>query len=363
MVEHMNITIVGGGNIGTQFAVHCAAKGHRVIIYSSRPKQFNQHLIIFDEKDTIKCQGDIYKSTSNAAEAFSEVDIIFVTVPAFCMKAVSNEIYPYIKSGIKIGLIPGTGGGECAFKACLERGAILFGLQRVPSVARLIEYGKSVRAIGYRKQLHVAALPSKEVLEIKENLFDIFEIPCVALPNYLTLTLTPSNPILHTTRLKTLFKDYCSEVTYDFVPLFYEDWDDETSKLLFACDDEVQQICTALNEFDLSYVRSLKIHYESKTPEQFTKKIRSIQGFKGIKTPMLFINGKYIPDLYSRYFVADFSYGLEILVQIANLLELDTSYMRSILDWYNTISLVKERFDYNTFGIINKGDLLNFYRE
>lgn len=68
MVEHMNITIVGGGNIGTQFAVHCLAKGHRVIIYSSRPKQFNQHLIIFDEKDTIKCQGDIYKSTSNAKE-------------------------------------------------------------------------------------------------------------------------------------------------------------------------------------------------------------------------------------------------------------------------------------------------------
>lgn len=61
--------------------------------------------------------------------------------------------------------------------------------------------------------------------------------------------------------------------------------------------------------------------------------------------------------------MADFSYGLEILVQIANLLELDTPYMRSILDWYNTISLVKERFDYNTFGIINKGDLLNFYRE
>ena len=177
----MNITIVGGGNIGTQFAVHCAAKGHRVIIYSSRPEQFLQHLIIFDEKEIIKCEGDIYKSTNNAAEAFTDADIIFVTVPAFCMKKISNEVYPYIKNGVKIGLIPGTGGGECAFKACLDKGAILFGLQRVPSVARLIEYGKSVRAIGYRKQLHVAALPSNEVLEIKEILLDIFEIPGIAL--------------------------------------------------------------------------------------------------------------------------------------------------------------------------------------
>ena len=34
----MRITIVGGGNIGTQFAVHCAEKGHEVIIYTSTPE-------------------------------------------------------------------------------------------------------------------------------------------------------------------------------------------------------------------------------------------------------------------------------------------------------------------------------------
>ena len=44
----MNITIVGGGNIGTQFAVHCAEKQHRVIMYSSKPKQFCKHLTVVD---------------------------------------------------------------------------------------------------------------------------------------------------------------------------------------------------------------------------------------------------------------------------------------------------------------------------
>lgn len=29
----MKITIVGAGNVGTQFAVHCAEKRHDVIIY------------------------------------------------------------------------------------------------------------------------------------------------------------------------------------------------------------------------------------------------------------------------------------------------------------------------------------------
>ena len=36
----MKITIVGGGNIGTQFAVHCAHKGHEVTLFSSKPERF-----------------------------------------------------------------------------------------------------------------------------------------------------------------------------------------------------------------------------------------------------------------------------------------------------------------------------------
>lgn len=34
----MKVTIVGGGNIGTQFAVHFAEQGHEVRIYTSKPK-------------------------------------------------------------------------------------------------------------------------------------------------------------------------------------------------------------------------------------------------------------------------------------------------------------------------------------
>lgn len=46
----MNITIVGGGNIGSQFAVHCAAKGHSVIIYTSKYKDFSNELEIVDKQ-------------------------------------------------------------------------------------------------------------------------------------------------------------------------------------------------------------------------------------------------------------------------------------------------------------------------
>lgn len=359
----MNITIVGGGNIGTQFAVHCAGKQHQVIIYTSKPERFHKHLLIVDEQGTTIHEGDIIGATSDAEEAFSEADIIFVTVPAFCMRDVADKVYPYVKKGAKIGLIPGTGGGECAFRKCLDKGTVLFGLQRVPSVARLVEYGKSVCAVGYRKELHVAALPHHNTEEIREIISHIFDMPCVALPDYLNLTLTPSNPILHTTRLRTLFKDYREGITYDSVPLFYEEWDDETSKLLFKCDDEVQKICMALEEFDLSYVKSLKIHYESGTPEQLTGKIASIQSFKGLKTPTAVVDGKYTPDLLSRYFTADFAYGLEILAQVADFAGVDVPYMKEILDWYDRIALVKDKFSFTDYGINNITDFMELYKK
>ncbi len=130
--------------------------------------------------------------------------------------------------------------------------------------------------------------------------------------------MTPSNPILHTTRLRTIFGDWHTGVIYHSVPLFYENWDDTSSELLFACDEEIQKICKTFPEFELHYVKSLREHYNSTTVEAMTKKISSIVAFKGLTTPVLKVNGGFIPDLHSRYFTADFSYGLAIIKQIAD---------------------------------------------
>lgn len=359
----MNITIIGGGNIGTQFAVHCAQKHHQVKIYTSKPDRFDRHLLIVDEERNVIREGDIVSATDNEAKAFSDAELIFVTVPAFCMKDVENKIYPFVRRGVKIGLIPGTGGSEWAFRKVIEKGAVIFGMQRVPSVARLVEYGKSVCAVGYRKELHVAALPHVYTDEIAQMISEMFDMPCAALPNYLNLTLIPSNPILHTTRLRTIFKDYHVGLTYDILPLFYENWNDEASELLLKCDDELRNICSALTDFDLSYVKSLKIHYESETPKQLTAKISSIESLKGLKTPSVETNGKYIPDFNSRYFTADFTFGLGILVQIADLMGVKVPNMKETLEWYTRIVSVQDAFRFTDYGVKCKNDFLSLYKQ
>ena len=107
-------------------------------------------------------QDECFKEATNKPRtAFPDADVIFIIVPSFAMKKAAEVVTPLVKQGTFIGIIPGNGGGEVAFKDAIEKGAIVFGLQRVPSVARLVEYGKSVCATGYRKTLFAAALPKK----------------------------------------------------------------------------------------------------------------------------------------------------------------------------------------------------------
>lgn len=361
MKTKMNITVVGAGNIGTQFAVHCAEKLHRCTVYGSKPERINNELTIINEKDEEIHRGTICGATSDDRAAFENADLIFVTMPAYCMDEVAKKIHPYARAGMKICLVPGTGGGECAFKACIEKGAVLFGLQRVPSVARLVEYGKCVRATGYRDELQIASLPGSEAEECAGLISGIFDRKCTPLPNYLNLTLTPSNPILHTTRLKALFKDYKEGTVYERVPLFYEEWNDESSELLLKCDDEVQKLCNSITGIDLSHVKSLRIHYESPTAEAMTKKLSSIAGFKGLTSPTVKVDGGYAPDFKSRYFTADFPYGLSILMQIADFVGMDVPNMRETLNWYYGLVGKQKGFQFSDYGIETLNQFLEFY--
>lgn len=357
----MRITIVGGGNIGTQFAVHCAEKEHDVVMYTSDPSIFCRHLTIVDEFGNKTHEGDIRLATNDPKKAFRDADFIMVTMPSTMMKYIAGVIYEHTNSGTIIGVVPGNGGSECAFGKCIDRGNLFFSIERVPAVARLVKKGETVRSIGYRDELHISSLPIAKA-EMCCNLIEgIFDIPCKKIPNILNLTMTPSNPILHTTRLRVLFKDWKPGVTYDSVPLFYEDWDNESSELLIACDEEVQKICRALPEFRLDYVKSLKVHYESNTAEEMTAKISGIKAFKGLTTPTVECCGKLIPDLHSRYFTADFSYGLSIIKQIADFAGVNTPNIDEVSEWYNNIKVVTDEFHYEDYGITDKESFSRFY--
>ena len=361
----MNIAVLGGGNIGTQFACVCASKEHNVSVYTSRPEIWSKELEAHNDDGSIT-RGRISLVSDNIAEVLADREIIFITHPAFMLKKTSAMIAPYMHRGSYIGIIPGTGGAEFVFMECVKKGAVLFGLQRVPSVARVIAPGKSVRTEGYRDRLKLAAMPYGESVYLAGIMSGLFGLPCDVLPNYLNVTLTPSNPILHTTRLRTLFADYHDGVIYHENPLFYGSWSDESSRLLFICDDELQRLCAEIQRrkmyaFDLSEVKSLKVHYESFTPEALTRKIRSIKSLHALRSPMKSLDGGYIPDFGSRYFTADFPYGLAIIEEIAGLFGVDVPNISETMLWYRENTGDNTHFRLENFGIKTTEDFCSIY--
>ncbi len=358
--ENLHITVVGGGNIGTQFACVCASKGYDVTMWCSRPEAFSKDLVIVNENEQIT-SGTLHAVTDSPETAVKNCDFMFVTYPAFMLRSLAETILPYVHEGLYICVIPGTGGAEFAFQECIKKGAVLCGLQRVPAVARLEEYGKRVRCEGLRDRLFIGSVPSAYAEDLSEFMSYLWGIPCSALPNYLNVTLTPSNPILHTTRLRTLFRDYTAEKVYDRNPLFYGEWSDDSSELMMACDEELQNMCRKLDQMDLANVRSLKLHYESDTVPAMTAKIRSIKSLHNLNSPMIQTEEGWLPDFKSRYFTADFPYGLAILEELADILGEEAPNIRSTMNWYRQVTGDCSRLNLQDYGIHTKEDLYDFY--
>lgn len=273
--------------------------------------------------------------TNDLGAALKDADMVFVTVPSFLFQSTSDAMAPYIRPGMKVCIVPGNGGAESYFRAVRKKGGVLCALERAHAIARLKEYGKSVRQLSLKESVRVAVMPDPRLTaaDLARQIEALLPVSCAPLPNLLCASLAPSNPILHAPRLYRLFKDHDGTGGPDERSM-YDTWDDETSGLLFSMDDELQRICRSLDRLDLTSVPSIKDYYGRHTVNGFTQKIRSIPAFHGIKAPMVHKGDGWHPGFSSRFFRADVGYGLQFMREAGRCCGVDTPSMDMILDWY-----------------------------
>lgn len=356
----MKIAVIGGGNVGTLIAAEAAYKGYEVIVYTSQPEHWQKEISVYDTEGKILLTACISKVTDSMGHAVKDADYIFVVMPAHQFKALAGKMLPYVHGGQRIGIIPGSGGAEFVFHDMVRKGCILFGMQRVHSIARLKKYGEAVFQLGRRQSLQIGAIPISGTAGVCRDMEMIFDMPCEALDNYLSVTLTPSNQILHTTRLHTMFWNYKPGDIYPRNFLFYEGWTDHASWELLACDQELQALCEAI-PMELGSVVSLRDYYESWTVEAMTRKIRGIQAFKGLASPMKKAGDGWLPDWYSRYFTADFSFGLKVIKDIANIFAVPTPNIDIIWKWYIEVAKRDDMDVFHIGGICTRDDFIGVY--
>ena len=327
----MKICICGGGNLGHVVAGFVAAqKKHDVCLLTRHPEQWNQDLLI--EAPDTTYEGRLNDVVGDAKQAISDANIILLCLPGYAIRDTLLQIKDYLRPDAAVGTVVSRTGFFFQAMEVLPASQTLFGFQRVPFISRVIEYGHRARLMGYKESLELAIEHCAHPETLRDTLSDMLRTPIHLLSSHYEVSLSNSNPLLHPSRLYSLWKDWHSGIVYDRIPLFYEEWTDEAAELYINMDNELQALLDTLPVRKGSIATVLD-YYESTDAASLAQKLRSIEAFKGILSPMIKVEGGYVPNFQSRYFTEDFPYGLAIVHRLAHEKGVPSPTIDMIYDW------------------------------
>ncbi|MCK5130506.1 MAG: NAD/NADP octopine/nopaline dehydrogenase family protein, partial [Clostridiales bacterium] len=220
-----------------------------------------------------------------------------------------------------------------------------FGL--IPWICRTKKYGESGIVYG-AKPINVAAVtPFDDFNELNDLLFDKvvnqwFQHGAFhQADNFISLTLSLDNQIIHTSRLYGLFLE--SGGTWDNlddVPYFYRDFSAKSAEILKSLDDDYSLIRSKIKALypDKKFTFMLDYLSLDNTTNLISNKtiLETFENSKtlgAIKTPVVEKNGKWVIDKNHRFFSDDIYYGLCIAKWIAEQLDIAVPHIDDILTW------------------------------
>lgn len=311
----MNICICGGGNLGHVCAGFLANRGHQVSILTTNPSLWGRSLEIVAPDGNFV--GELADITSEPSEVIPQAEMVLVCLPGFAIHDELEKIKLHLSKDCVVGtVVSSTGFFFEAFKV-LPPDTLLFGFQRVPFISRTIEYGHRAELKGYKDTLSVAVEQTESKEPIRQQLEQLFEKPVTLLDNYYEVSLSNSNPLLHPSRIYTMWKDWELGIAYPRNPQLYAEWTLEASTLLIQMDEEFQNLLKILG-LKPGCIPTVLDYYESTDAESLTHKLQTIKAFQGIYSPMKEVPGGFVPDFSSRYFTEDFPYGMRFIIETAH---------------------------------------------
>lgn len=322
------ICICGGGSLGHVIAgVLATYDDCEVSIFTRKPDEWNSILYITAPEGK-QFVGRLHKISNNPEEVILHADIVLLCLPGFAIESTLKTIQPYITSQY-VGSVVCSSGFFFRAHEIFNKETSLFGFQRVPFIARVEKYGEKANLLGYRQRLYMVC----ENIHDQQALADFWEehlfTPVSLLDNYLEVSLTNSNPLLHPSRLYGMWHDWHDGIVYDHRLLFYNEWDDFSSEIYIHCDNEFQQLTKALG----IHITDVLTYYESTDAPSMTRKFQSIASLSTIQSPMLQLENGWIPDFKDRYFTEDFPYGLQVIKDLTFKYNIETPTIDKVLEW------------------------------
>ncbi len=358
-MKPLKVAICGAGRTGHLNAILFKQLPNvQVSMLTNNQEVIDRHLAnlpmqaLMPDGSTLSARPD--QVSTDASVVVNDADIVIITAPAHARPQTLQAIAPHLSSSkpVYVGAIPGFCGFDWLAEASLgERSnVVIWGMKDVPHTAFDLKPGVSVKMGGGKSQLYVA-LHDRESAQSRQHLEQILTTlygPCVTmLDHYLEITLTPGNPIMHSSVIYGLIGPYGQWHRKIFPQRMC--WWTECPELgayfLERMDQESQELCNVISQrmgIDLSSVKSLKQEIVEAYGEQIRDQssmlsiLRTNQAYNDILAPMIPADDNragYVIERESRAFNEDVAYGLVLLVEMARRFELKVPYIEEVLQW------------------------------
>ena len=324
------VCICGGGSLAHVCAGVLSSQPETEVNIFTRKPELWSHQIEVTDLNGKPYRGELNIVSSKPEEALQDCQIVFLCLPGFAIESTLASIRPYVGEAVVGSIVCSTGFFFAAHRI-LGEDARLFGFQRVPFIARTNEYGRSANLLGYKPKLAIAVENVEDRESFRQLVEALWMTPTQLLASHYEVSLTNSNPILHTGRLYSMWKDWKGEA-YDHNILFYKEWTDAASQQLIDMDAEFMQLLSVL-PVTPGAIPSLLEYYESHDAASLTRKISNIPAFQNITSPMKEVDGVWVPDFKSRYFTEDFPYGLKFIVDLAKEYNIEAPNLNMVYEW------------------------------
>eukprot|EP01065_Artemidia_motanka_P014650 TRINITY_DN1851_c0_g1_i2.p1 TRINITY_DN1851_c0_g1~~TRINITY_DN1851_c0_g1_i2.p1 ORF type:complete len:429 (+),score=188.61 TRINITY_DN1851_c0_g1_i2:69-1289(+) len=366
MAEGTKVCVCGGGNAAHVMVGDLGSRGYKVSLYApftppggvSEAEKFLGSMpeegieITYVNEDGRKASARPAVVSKDPKEAVAGCKFIFIPLPVFAHRPTLMDIVPHVDDGTCIIAMPATGCFDWTGTQVLRElgrdksGIVLCGVAPLPYVCRITDYAKKVNLMGIKDSVGLATLPSGQVDSVATQVEKIINLRLGAerYPSFLPITLTPTNPIMHTGRCYGLFGPHAAQKEYSRMIRFYDECDDVSNEWLHKLNDENQKIAAACDEaFKGSIggkVKNINEYLKWCYGPDISKWdtcgdcYRTNKQFAGVGSPMKEVSeGKWAPDFANRYFTEDFPFGILANRGLAELLGVPTPHMDEVILW------------------------------
>jgi opine dehydrogenase len=348
----VEIAILGAGNGGQATAAHVSLMGHRVRLYDRFPAVTAD----FADSRRLELSGPVSGSvelalvTNEIGPAIAGAELILVTVPGFALSFVAEEMAPHLADGQIVVLHPGGTGGALETRSIwsavnMQADVVLAETETLVYACRIGAPGRPVvKAI--KQDISLAALPVVGAERAYAAFSSLYPQASRA-TSVLATSLANMNAVIHPT-VALLNAGIIDRQLEGFE--FYRDGVSQgVGKLLLAVDAERLAIARAYGAEHSSYDEWVGRHYgvTGSNPVDLFKRLAD-DVYQGIGTP---------ESLDSRYISEDVPMALVPLEALAELANVETPAIGSIITLCSIVNGVDYRRDGRTLARLGLGDM------